>query len=135
MVVALVGAAGLTLLTGFDSASGLDAAVGSFGLATVRSSCAEMMLTGCLTGAIISHAGSVGLDGSDEEDMGRSIVICELPHSPPSCLGEYAGVEGAESMKVPNDLADIGGDIGPGDRGVIGDDSAGELVRMMAENL
>lgn len=38
-------------------------------------------------------------------------------------------------MNVPNDFADIGGDIGPGDRGVIGDDSAGELGRMMAENL
>lgn len=26
--------------------------------------------------------------------------------------GEYAGVEGAESMKVPNDFADAGGDMG-----------------------
>lgn len=44
-------------------------------------------------------------------------------------------MEGAESMKVPKDLADIGGDIGPGDRGVIGNDSAGESGRMIAENL
>jgi hypothetical protein len=44
-------------------------------------------------------------------------------------------VDGAESINVPKDLADIGGDIGPGDRGVIGDDSAGELGRMIAENL
>lgn len=36
---------------------------------------------------------------------------------------------------MPKDLADIGGDIGPGDRGVIGDDPEGELGRMMAENL
>lgn len=88
VVVALVGAAGLALLTGLDKASGVEDAVGSFGLAKERSSLAETMLTGCLTGVIISHAGSVGLDGSDEEDIGRSIVICELPHSPPSCLGE-----------------------------------------------
>jgi hypothetical protein len=66
--------------------------------------------------------------------MGRSIAIVERPHSSPSCLGEYAGVEGAESMNVPNDLADMGGDVGPGDKGVIGDDSAGELGRMIAEN-
>jgi hypothetical protein len=38
-------------------------------------------------------------------------------------------------MNVPKDLADMGGDIGPGDRGVIGDDSASELGEMMAENL
>lgn len=44
-------------------------------------------------------------------------------------------MEGAESMNVPNDLADMGGDIGPGERGVIGDDSAGGLGRTMAENL
>lgn len=44
-------------------------------------------------------------------------------------------MDGAESMKVPNDFADIGGDIVPGDRGVVGDDSAVELGRMMAENL
>ena len=44
-------------------------------------------------------------------------------------------MDGAESMNVPKDLADIGGDIGPGDRGVIGDDSAGELSGMRAENL
>lgn len=44
-------------------------------------------------------------------------------------------MEGAESMNVPNDFADIGGDIGPGDRGIIGDDSTGELGRAMAENL
>lgn len=44
-------------------------------------------------------------------------------------------MEGAESMNVPKDLADMGGDIGPGDRGVIGDDSPGELGRTMAENL
>jgi hypothetical protein len=36
-------------------------------------------------------------------------------------------VEGAESIKVPNDLADIGG--------VIGDDSTGDVGRMIAENL
>ena len=36
---------------------------------------------------------------------------------------------------MPNDLADIGGDMGPGDRGVIGEDSAGELGRTIAENL
>ena len=75
MVVDLIGAAGLALLTGFDSARGVDDAVGSFGLARVQSSLAEKMLTGCLTGAIISQVGSVGLEGSDEEDMGRSIVI------------------------------------------------------------
>ena len=44
-------------------------------------------------------------------------------------------MEGAESMNVPKDLADIGGDMGPGDEGVIGDDSAGELGRTIAENL
>lgn len=33
--------------------------------------------------------------------------------------GEYAGVEGAESMNVPKLLADIGGDIGPGDIGLV----------------
>jgi hypothetical protein len=88
VVVALVSAAALVLLTGFDSARGADDAVGSFGLARARSSLVEMMLTGCLTGVIMSHTGSVGLDGSDEEDIGRSIVIWELPHSPPSCLGE-----------------------------------------------
>lgn len=38
-------------------------------------------------------------------------------------------------MKVPKDLADIGGDIGPGDRGVIGDDPEGELGEPKAENL
>lgn len=44
-------------------------------------------------------------------------------------------MEGAESMNVPKDLADMGGDIGPGDKGVIGDESADELGRTMAENL
>lgn len=32
--------------------------------------------------------------------------------------GEYAGVEGSESMKVPKLFADMGGDIGPIDRGL-----------------
>lgn len=44
-------------------------------------------------------------------------------------------MDGAESMKVPKDLADIGGDIGPGEIGVIGDTPAGGLDSMMAENL
>ena len=135
VVVALIGAAGLALLTGFESASGVADAVGSFGFMGKRASSVAVMLFGFFTGSIISHAGSVGLEGSDEEDIGRSIVICEFPHSSPTCLGEYAGVDGAESMNVPKDLADIGGDIGPGDRGVIGNDSAGELGRMIAENL
>ena len=135
VVVALMSAAGLVLLTGLDNASGVDAAVGSFGLMSDRASSVAVMLSGFLTGPIISHAGSVGLEGSDEEDIGRSMAICEFPHSSPTCLGEYAGVEGAESMKVPKDLADIGGDIGPGDRGVIGDDSAGESGRMIVVNL
>ena len=67
--------------------------------------------------------------------MGRSIVIWEFPHSSHTCLGEYVGVEGAESMKVPKDFAEIGGDIGPGDSGVIGEDPDGELGKMMVENL
>jgi len=35
--------------------------------------------------------------------------------------GEYAGVDGSESMNVPKLLADIGGDIGPGDLGLAKD--------------
>lgn len=133
-VVDVVCAADLVLLTGLESANGVDKVFARFGLDRLRSSDA-LIVGGCFIGAIISHTGSVGLDGSEEEDIGRKIVICELPHSPSCCLGEYAGVDGAESMKVPKDLADIGGDIGPGDRGVIGDDSAGEPGRMMVENL
>lgn len=44
-------------------------------------------------------------------------------------------MDGAESMKVPKDLADIGGDISPGEIGVIGDTPVGGLGSMMAENL
>lgn len=81
-VVALTGTAGFALLVGLDSAIGCDAAVGSFGLAAVRFS------SGCFGGDIISQAGSVGLDGAEDEDMGRNIVICEWPHSSLICLGE-----------------------------------------------
>ena len=38
--------------------------------------------------------------------------------------GEYAGVEGSESIRVPKDFADMGGDIGPdreGDKAGMGD--------------
>lgn len=134
-VVTLFGKDVPILLIGFDSTSGGDAAVENLDSVRLQSSLAVMAVVGCFTGAIISHTGSVGLEGSEEEDIGRNIVICECPHSPLTCLGEYAGVEGAESMNVPKDLADMGGDIGPGDDGVIGDDSAGELGRTMAENL
>lgn len=88
VVNTLVGAAGLVRLTGFERARGVDDTVGSFSLARKRSSLAETTLVGCFMGAIISQAGSVGLEGRDEDDIGRSIVIWELPHSPPSCLGE-----------------------------------------------
>lgn len=135
LAVASTSAAGLIFLVGLDKAINGDTVIGDFGLAILWSSCLHATLTGCFTGAIISQAGSVGLDGAEEDDIGRSIVICECPHSSHICLGEYAGVEGAESMKVPKDFADIGGDIGPGDSGVIGDDSAVELGKTMVENL
>jgi hypothetical protein len=72
------------------------------------------------SGCSMRHTGSVGLEGSEDEDMGRIKTTDELSHSW-SILGEYAGVDGSESMKVPMDLADIGGgDIGPSDLGVKG---------------
>ena len=43
-----------------------------------------------------------------------------LLSQPEPVRGEYAGVEGAESMKVPKDLADIGGDMGVMTAGEIG---------------
>jgi hypothetical protein len=62
----------------------------------------------------------VGLDGSEDEDMGRTRTTDESSHWW-SIRGEYAGVEGSESMKVPKDFADMGGgDIGPNDCGVMG---------------
>lgn len=72
-------------------------------------------------GIIMSQMGSVGLDGSDDEEVGLSKTRVELSQSS-SILGEYAGVDGSESMKVPKLLADIGGDIGPGDLGLIESD-------------
>lgn len=71
-------------------------------------------------GCNIRHTGSVGLEGSEEEDIGLTKATDESSHEW-SPRGEYAGVDGSESMKVPNDFADIGGgDIGPNDLGVIG---------------
>lgn len=87
MVVALTGMAGLVLLTGLDSASGVDDAVESSGL-TIAWPPDDLTVVGCFAGAIISQDGSVGLDGSEEEDIGRRIVIWELHHSPPKSLGE-----------------------------------------------
>jgi hypothetical protein len=66
-------------------------------------------------GTIISHMGSAGVLGV--EGTGESSTSVELSHEEP-VLGEYAGVDGSESMKVPKDLADIGGDIG--DSGSLG---------------
>lgn len=74
-VVALTGAAGFALLVGLDSAMGCEAAVGSLGLAIVRSSGIVTVSFGCFAGGSISHVGSVGDDGADDEDIGRSIVI------------------------------------------------------------
>lgn len=72
------------------------------------------------SGCSIRHVGSVGVEGSEDEDMGRTRTTEESSH-PWSIRGEYAGVEGSESMKVPKDFADIGGgDIGPSDLGVRG---------------
>jgi hypothetical protein len=74
-------------------------------------------------GCSIRHTGSLRLEGSEDEDIGRSRTTDELSHSW-SILGEYAGVDGSESMNVPKDLADIGGgDKGPSDLGVIGVDT------------
>jgi hypothetical protein len=64
-------------------------------------------------GFIISHTGSVGLPGSEQDDIGRSRTGAELSQSY-SIRGEYAGVEGSESMNVPKLRADMGGDIRPG---------------------
>lgn len=61
----------------------------------------------------MSHIGSVGLEGSEEEDIGRSNTNVELPQSW-SIRGECAGVEGSESINVPKLRADVGGDIGAG---------------------
>lgn len=69
-------------------------------------------------GFIISHTGSDGLPGSEHVDMGLSRTSVELSQSW-SMRGEYAGVEGSESMNVPILRADIGGDIGPGVRGLM----------------
>jgi len=75
---------------------------------------------GTLAGATMSHDGSVGVEGSDDEDMGRMRTTVEFSQ-PCSIRGEYAGVDGSESIKVPNDFADIGVDTGAGDLGLIGD--------------
>lgn len=48
--------------------------------------------------------------------------------------GERAGVDGAESMKVPKDLAVNGGDCILGDIGVIGGEVGGENGDMRDEN-
>ena len=87
MAVALTGRVGLVLFTGLDSASGVDDAVESSGLMIARPPDA-LTVVGCFAGAIISQDGSVGLVGSEEEDIGRRIVIWELHHSPPNSLGE-----------------------------------------------
>lgn len=42
---------------------------------------------GVLTGATMSHDGSTGVRGSDDEDMGRMRTTFELSH-PCSILGE-----------------------------------------------
>lgn len=88
---------------------------------------------GTFSGTIISHPGSVGLDGSDEDDVGLRRTKVELSQ-PWSILGEYAGVDGSESINVPNDFADIGGDIGPGDLGLRGDAGMVGDERPSAEN-
>jgi hypothetical protein len=48
--------------------------------------------------------------------MGLSSTRVELSHvdlcEPPLMRGEYAGVLGSESMNVPKDCADMGGDMG-----------------------
>jgi hypothetical protein len=66
----------------------------------------------------MSHTGSVGLDGSELDDIGLSSTVLDLSQSK-SIRGEYAGVEGSESIKVPKLRADIGGDIKPGVLGLM----------------
>jgi hypothetical protein len=56
----------------------------------------------------MSHFGSLGLDGTEQEDMGRSKADFES-HVSSMLLGDHAGVGGAESMCVVADVADIGG--------------------------
>lgn len=74
-------------------------------------------------GVNISHAGSGGLEGAVLEgvvETGESNIKVELSQSVP-IRGEYAGVDGSESMNVLKDFADIGGDIGDfNDIGVMG---------------
>jgi hypothetical protein len=82
-------------------------------------------------GVIISHSGSGGLEGA--VDAGDNSISVELSQPLP-IRGEYAGVDGAESMKVPKDLAVNGGDCMLGDMGVIGGDVGGEKGDMMDEN-
>jgi hypothetical protein len=65
---------GLVLFVGLDRTSGVDDAVESSGLMIARPS-DVLTVIGCFAGAIISQLGSVGLDGSEEEDIGRRIVI------------------------------------------------------------
>lgn len=81
----------------------------------------------------MSHVGSVGLDGAEEEDMGRKRTNVELSQ-PSSNLGEYAGVDGSESIKVSKDLADMGGDFGPGDFGLDGGEMKVGVDRPILEN-
>ena len=78
--------------------------------------CLVIRFGGFWMGVIICQFGSPGLEATDE--TGDSSTSVEPSHVEPM-RGEYAGVEGSESMKVPNDCADMGGDIG--DRGNIGD--------------
>lgn len=69
---------------------------------------------GFCRGTNMSHAGSRGL-ASPAFTGGNSTKVEPSQFDP--WRGEYAGVEGSESINVPKDLADIGGDMGPGEEG------------------
>jgi hypothetical protein len=66
----------------------------------------------------MSQTGSVGLEGSELDDIGLRSTVLDLSQSQ-SKRGEYAGVDGSESMNVPKLRADIGGDIRPGVLGLV----------------
>jgi hypothetical protein len=107
-VLSLRGVAGVDRLTGVDSSTGCDLRASLADTSMPGLSISGTVFFGSFEGSIMSHFGSLGLDGAEQEDMGRSKADFES-HVSSMLLGDHAGVDGAESICVVADVADIGG--------------------------
>jgi hypothetical protein len=116
-VLSLRVVAGVDWLTEAGSSTGCDLSASLAETSATGLSTSGVAFLESFKGSIISHFGSLGLDGAEQEDMGRSNADFES-HVSSMLRGDHAGVDGAESMCVVAEVADIGGVKSPGNVGV-----------------